>query len=412
MVRNIDASGTLIRGERTINEDEANIVRRIFNEYRSGKSPRKIAFDLNADGIPGPRGNEWAASTINGNRKRGTGILNNELYVGVLIWDRQSFERDPDTGKRIARMNDDGKTKRVDVPELRIIDQDVWDDVRAYQAKLDRKLSMGDKRRPPKLFSHLLKCGCCGGGMSIVAPGRYGCSTARNKGTCDNRITMSETDIERRVLSALQNRLMDPALCEVFCEEYTRHLNATRIAHNAARAQYERDLEKVERGIKKLIQSIKDGVPGILLKDEAVELERRKSELTAILSTSEEAPVLIHPKMGQRYNEQIRNLVASLHDTAHREKSALILRKLIDKIVLTPNEDRSALTLDLIGDLAGILLMSSKKAAGMLFNPNGELDPAQLVEIERAKELAGSPNDYGKVSLVAGVGFEPTTFRL
>jgi hypothetical protein len=56
--------------------------------------------------------------------------------------------------------------------------------------------------------------------------------------------------------------------------------------------------------------------------------------------------------------------------------------------------------------------MSNKKAAGMLFNPNGELDPAQLVEIERARELAGSPSDYGKVSLVAGVGFEPTTFRL
>ena len=149
-----------------------------------------------------------------------------------------------------------------------------------------------------------------------------------------------------------------------------------------------------------------------MLKDEAIELERRKTELTGILSTSEEAPVLIHPKMGQRYNEQIRNLVASLHDQAHREKSALILRKLIDKIVLTPNEDRSALTLDLIGDLAGILLMSNKKAAGMLFNPNGELDPAQLVEIERARELAGSPSDYGKVSLVAGVGFEPTTFRL
>jgi site-specific DNA recombinase len=412
MVRNIDASGTLIRGERVINEDEAKIVQRIFNEYRGGKSPRKIAFELNADGIPGPRGSEWAASTINGNRKRGTGILNNELYVGVLIWDRQTFERDPDTGKRIARMNTDDKTKRVEVPELRIIDQDLWDDVRAYQAKLDRKLTIGDKRRPPKLFSHLLKCGCCGGGMSIVAPNRYGCSTARNKGTCDNRITMSETDIEQRVLSALQTRLMDPALCEVFCEEYTRHLNTTRIAHNAARAQYERDLEKVERGIKKLIQSIKDGVPGVLLKDEAVELDRRKTELTAILSTSEEAPVLIHPKMGQRYNEQIRNLVASLHDTAHREKSALILRKLIDKIVLAPNEDRSALTLDLIGDLAGILLMSNKKAAGMLFNPNGELDPAQLVEIERARELAGSPSDYGKVSLVAGVGFEPTTFRL
>ncbi len=27
---------------------------------------------------------------INGNRKRGTGILNNELYVGFLVWNRLS----------------------------------------------------------------------------------------------------------------------------------------------------------------------------------------------------------------------------------------------------------------------------------------------------------------------------------
>jgi hypothetical protein len=49
------------------------------------------------------------------------------------------------------------------------------------------------------------------------------------------------------------------------------------------------------------------------------------------------------------------------------------------------------------------LQMRSNQAPQMLFNPNGELDPAQLVEIERARELSGSPDDYGKVSLVAGV---------
>ena len=30
----------------------------------------------------------------------GTGILNNELYVGRLIWNRQRFVKDPETGHR------------------------------------------------------------------------------------------------------------------------------------------------------------------------------------------------------------------------------------------------------------------------------------------------------------------------
>jgi len=41
---------------------------------------------LNGEGIAGPFGGAWSPSTIYGNGKRGTGILNNELYVGRLVW--------------------------------------------------------------------------------------------------------------------------------------------------------------------------------------------------------------------------------------------------------------------------------------------------------------------------------------
>ena len=43
--------------------------------------PREIAKVLNRDGVPGPAGAQWGPSTINGNAQRGTGLLNNELYV-------------------------------------------------------------------------------------------------------------------------------------------------------------------------------------------------------------------------------------------------------------------------------------------------------------------------------------------
>ncbi|PSL13475.1 recombinase family protein, partial [Shimia abyssi] len=66
-------------------------------------SPRAIAFGLNRDGIPGPRGKTWGASTLHGNVQRGTGILNNELYIGRLVWNRLRYIKDPDTGKRVSR---------------------------------------------------------------------------------------------------------------------------------------------------------------------------------------------------------------------------------------------------------------------------------------------------------------------
>jgi hypothetical protein len=43
--------------------------------------------------MQGPAGKTWGPSTIYGNWQRGTGILNNELYVGRLVWNRQQFIR-------------------------------------------------------------------------------------------------------------------------------------------------------------------------------------------------------------------------------------------------------------------------------------------------------------------------------
>jgi hypothetical protein len=56
------------KGKRTIIEAEAEIVRRIFDEYLAGRTPREIARDLNDEGILPPRGRLWNASTINGCR--------------------------------------------------------------------------------------------------------------------------------------------------------------------------------------------------------------------------------------------------------------------------------------------------------------------------------------------------------
>jgi len=110
-----------------IQEGEAAIVRRIFDSYASGRSPRDIAAELNREGIPGPRGGPWNASTIGGSRKRANGILHNELYVGRVVWNRQSFIKNPETGRRVSRANPQSEWMTADVPELRIIERETWE---------------------------------------------------------------------------------------------------------------------------------------------------------------------------------------------------------------------------------------------------------------------------------------------
>lgn len=205
-------AGEPVRGDRRINETEAAVIRHIFDDYAAGKSPKALAHALNKRGMPGPSGKGWGPSTINGNWRRGTGILNNELYVSRLVWNRLAYIKDPDTGKRVSRPKEESELVVKDVPDLRIVDQELWERVKARQQALRHQPSFFERQRPRMLLSYLLKCGCCGGGFSKVSQNHYGCSTARDKGTCSNRLTVRQDELEGLVIAALQSRLMDPGV--------------------------------------------------------------------------------------------------------------------------------------------------------------------------------------------------------
>jgi len=59
----------------------------------------------NREGVPGPFGHTWGDTAIRGHACWGNGILNNELYIGCLVWNRQRFIKDPSTGGRVSRRN-------------------------------------------------------------------------------------------------------------------------------------------------------------------------------------------------------------------------------------------------------------------------------------------------------------------
>jgi site-specific DNA recombinase len=195
VVRGLGPDGQPLTGERRINAREAAVVRRIFEDYAAGVSPRAIAKSLNAEGVPGPSGRTWGPSTIHGNRLRGTGILNNELYIGRLVWNRLRYVKDPETGRRVSRLNPNSGWIVQDVAVLRIIDQPLWERVKTRQGALEAGRVAGgapgywDRRRPRYLFTGLMRCSVCGGGIVNFNKVYIGCANARNKGTCGNKAT-------------------------------------------------------------------------------------------------------------------------------------------------------------------------------------------------------------------------------
>jgi site-specific DNA recombinase len=391
VVKKIGDNGEPVRGERRINPQQAAIVKRIFKDYARGVSPRAIAKQLNREGVPGPSGKGWGPSTIHGNWQRGTGILNNELYIGRQVWNRLRFIKDPQTGKRISRFNPQSEWIIRDVPELRIIDQDLWDQVKARQGALQGNRSRGngpgywDRRRPRYLFTGLMRCGVCGGGVATWNRLYVGCVNARNKGTCTNKTTVRRDDLEAAVLEGLQHRLMDPDLMGVFCEEYTRHINALTQEHNAAREGAKAELARVNRDLDRLVQALLDGAPARTVKDRMAQLEARKDVLEAELAQGEDVKVAMHPSMASIYRERVANLRDALAKEGCQAEAAEIMRTLIDRIELTPvlRDGKGTLSITLHGDLAGILGLAAKA--------KGPLDASGPV-VECTKLVAGARN--------------------
>jgi DNA invertase Pin-like site-specific DNA recombinase len=137
-------------------EPEAVIVRRIFTETVKGKSPREIAARLNSENVPAPRGERWNASTINGSRQRGNGILRNPLYRGQLVWNRSRMVRDPDTGRRVSRLNDASEIKSVEVPHLALVSPGIFGDANGARPRPSGEIVKVD-RRHKRILSGLLK---------------------------------------------------------------------------------------------------------------------------------------------------------------------------------------------------------------------------------------------------------------
>jgi len=415
VVRAFGADGAPVAGDRQIKPAEADTVRRIFTDFANGKSPRAIAHVLNREQLPGPRGAAWGQSTINGNAERGTGILNNELYIGRLVWNRLRYVKDPQTGRRVSRPNPPEKIITTEVPNLRIVDDCLWQLVKARQVEARKRAfpvkSAGSDRlfdhlnsasnkagfwlnqRPRHLLTGLMRCGVCGGAYTKLNTHLFGCATARNKGICNNRLNIREDTIDAIVLSGLKTRLMNPDIFKGFVDAFIAERNSILAQQNARFTAAKADLARVKSRQKVLIQALADGVPARTVKDEMINLESKEDELTNLIANQPSAQPSLHPNLAIVYRERVAALHQALTDPSTKDEAFGVIRTLIDDVRLVP--DGGKLRVEIRGALAGILTLATNAKSHLRHSADGSIS----VLVQQAK-------------LVAGVGFEPTTFKL
>lgn len=316
-----------------INEDHAQHVRWIFEQVAAGATLRSIVYDLNARGVPSPRGTGWAASALVGSAAMGDGILNNEIYVGRLVWNRRQWLKDPDTGKRQAVPRPRSEWVEREQPDLRIIPDDLWQQTRPVQ----RKKWSGKGRPQTTLFGGLLRCATCSGAIIAINSTRYGCSAHKDKGpaACANSATWRRKDVDHRLLAELREDLLSPsALAEV--EQVVRRLLAEMDnGQEHARASAGRRAAELDKEIERIVQAIVTVGASEALATRLRAAELEKKALQATLATAPRA--LAGPgEVVSKYRRLVLNLQETLTNSdSSVSKARAALAELLGEITLT-----------------------------------------------------------------------------
>ncbi len=211
-----------------IEAGQAEIVRQVFHAYTEEQHGLfAIARHLNAQAIPSRNGKQWSVRSV----KR---MLSNPAYCGMLVWG--------------------GKTVEHALPAL--ISTAQW---QAAQVRLKRVKPAPRVASSPHLLSGLLRCGNCGGTLSIGWSGStnrrrvYRCAQYKNKGVCRST-PHAAPQLEMTVCAQLANQLRHslgpiPALRLLSVE--SKHSAGVPLKRQlrAAQQRYERKKEAFAEGL-------------------------------------------------------------------------------------------------------------------------------------------------------------------
>ena len=163
------------------------------------------------------------------------------------------------------------------------------------------------------------------------------------------------------------------------------------------------------------MELLKEGDRSPTVLRELRNLEDRQAGLDADLAAAgiPEAAPSLHPNLPELYRRKVEMLEEALRDPATMAAAAEALRTLIDAILVFPGEKRGKVNIELRGDLAAFLRLGEAAASG---GAGAALAGGQKLDSGTAIPLVGNGRSGSSMgvlgSLVAGIGFEPMTFRL
>jgi len=185
-------------------EEEAELVRRIFNEYAyRGKSFLEIAREINSLGYRTRRGRTFEQRTIRY-------LLENPFYIGKIRWNRQTHNTHTIKEKSEWIIADAKHEKIIEDELFNLVQEQIKGRTRPYKSR-----STGSVNH---WLVGIVRCSACGHTLLACSKGnRDGVSGAidtfyfqcgsYNKGSCNVSHAITSTKLEKSVIEAFEKVL-------------------------------------------------------------------------------------------------------------------------------------------------------------------------------------------------------------
>lgn len=266
----------------TINEEEAQAVKIIFDMYVKGYSYSNIIDELNELGYKTKRGNKFGKNSLHG-------ILSNEKYTGVYVFNKT--QRKGVNGKRNGhKQKSEEEIIKVEGGMPQIIDKETFN--QAQEMMQRRKKSPGaHKATTTYLLTGIIRCGECGHAMQgNKRKDKYGndyisyrCGCRKQKRDCKNR-EIKRDCLETFILQELEKNILNDEAIPALSEALNKKLKESNDNNAELLKNLENKLEKVNKEISNILNAIMNGIVNNMIKEKLDELEQVKLNLDLKMS--------------------------------------------------------------------------------------------------------------------------------
>ena len=311
-------------------DENAHIVKRIFNEYANGVPKAKIVERLNREGYRNQYGRPFNVRTI-------FDMLQNEKYVGTYVYHH--------TEEQTIRL--EGVIKEP------IIDENLWEQVQ----KIRQTQNKPKYRKRNYFMTGKLRCGICGftytgaGGKKTKKDGKelaayYKCAgKVKNKNGCTNT-SLNKEYYEKLITDTITDAILNESAIKEIAIKVLNQLEAERKAPLTPTKKLKQQLAKIKTKQEKLMELFIDGgLDKDMLEEKNKSLKEEKKRLeeqiekNEYLESSNKLVVEDVVEFLNKYKE-------SLKEYTDEEYAQIIFNTFVEKIVIYPETIDIALRVD------------------------------------------------------------------